>query len=415
MSDINKKTKGNKSIIFGTAILTVGVAVAAYFVYNFYNTPQKVEGNIASLSENFDSLAETGLLLVNQGSMDFEEIATETQTSQINFFENGGLSETSSNKNIYKLATTNSPEGIVEKFDTIGLKLELVEEESSSMESGYVNETYRNVSDKGYHYVRMAFSQQGQETMRWEYANDVIMTETSWCPDVTKPLVENYKNPGVDFEEIPLNIMSLPESKIRELINLDSYNAELSNYEEQCGDFLETLASENVFKSTVEEFLNLIGLNSTNHSYVLNVDEPKVNVEVYENLNGSNIGPVANFALLSDGTSIAYAEGFHYEVANLGKLETISPSESVFRTEQYKRILGIIDSELYNEYSIVGTTQPTPGQTYNMDKKSEDIYVLTNTIDGLYALPGYILTDSSQKTSIYVVSLSEDVFAPIKQ
>jgi len=413
MSEIIKERKSNKSLIVGVALITASVVAASYFAYSYLTTPKKVEGTITSLSENFDELAETGLLLVNQGSIDFNEVATELQNPQINFFENNSLSETSSIKPIYKLATNKDPEDVVEKFETIGLFLETVEEESVATEEGYSNKTYRNTSEDGYYYLRVAFNRQGNETMNWEYANDILMTETSWCPDIMRPFAEDYRNPGVAFEEIPLNIMELPESQIKELINLDAYSQEISEYESKCGTFESAIADERVFTDTVKEFMTLIGLNTENHTYQVELAEPNVNVFVYENIRGETIGPVAEFSMIYDGTSVGYAKGYYYELTEIGALETLSPVESIFRTNRDDRILGIIDENLYDKYNLINTTSPAPGDTYNLNN-SEEIYVMSNTIDGFYALPGYILTDTAKNASIYVVSLPSSAFAPLR-
>lgn len=412
MSEKGKTTVGSKKayIILGTVLIVLSLATSAYFLYPLFKK-ETVEGNLAALSENFESLSETGLMLVNQGGFNPEESTIITSSPQINFFEDGGLSKSSGSEAVYKFSTNISSESVIEKFENLGLDLELSTDETVSS-NGFKSETYRNVSDSDYYFLRITFKQQGRETMEWEYNNDIINSSPSWCPELTKPVYENYKNPGVSYEDLSqYDLNSLTESQLSELINIELYKTDLSKYELDCGDFEEKVAEKSVFEATAEEFLNVIGLNTETLTYLTELEEPYTTVKAYQKIGSQNVAEVAEFKIIFDGTSIASAKGLQYEVIQLGNIETLSPAESIFRTKPEGLILGKIDPKLYEDNNIISLNEPSPGDTYSLNE-SKKILVASKTVDGIYIFPGYLLTDTTKKVSIYTVALKQEAFMP---
>jgi hypothetical protein len=428
MTDVPQKKstskKGNLTTIIGVGLIAAAVAVLGTLALSYFSNSGNAEetdetsekgDNLVSLSENFEDISETGLLLIDNGSFNAEEMTTEFSLPSINTFNDSGLPTSSDRESIYKLKSVKTPADIIQGLQNeLGVIFEERAEESFKDEGlGYYKTVYRNQTDGTIQqYLRISITEANKETLRWDYTNEIVATVLDWCPDVRKPYHQDFVIPGaLPIDQPPPDFSILSEAELREIMDLDAYNAAVEEYDEACGPFESALANRNVFIETSKQFLTVFGLDAETLHFTLRNEAPNVVVEAYQKVGNEIVGKVATLRITADGVGVAYAEGFHYELVELGSLPTLSPADSIFRTETSNKIFGLISPEIQEKTTLVTAVAPEPGQIYSLNR-SEKIKVMVNTVDGIYILPGYLLTDSEAKASVYVVALNRDVFRP---
>jgi hypothetical protein len=417
----SKNKKNNTSILVGSGLIVSALTVLGFILFPYFSDnnseASSIKGeNLVSLSDNFEKIADVGFLLIDNGSFNAEEVAQEFSLPKVNIFANNGLSTSSEREPIYKLKSSKTSADIIQDLQNqLGIIFNSREEESFKDETlGYSQTVYRNnIEEEAQQYLRISIIEEMDKTTRWDYTNEIIATVTDWCPDIPKPYEQDFVIPGaLPSDQPPPVFEELSESELRKIIDFDAFSTAKSEYETKCGTFESAVANRNVFIETSEEFLTLFGFNAETLHFTLRNEAPNVIVEAYQKIGNEILGKVATIKITADGRGVAYAEGYHYELVELGTLPTLSPADSMFRISTETKIFGIISPEISEKTTLVSEVSPAEGATYSLNS-SEKIKIMVNTADGVYIMPGYLLTDTETNSSVYVVSLGRDAFRPV--